>query len=125
MASIYRGSSAEIWCGESHGSVSVFTLTEGVVTSQEVLNHHDPVVENAEVLQIVGAKNSPSGAKSGNPKLVNNCVVATITNTFIKEIQSGLSIRTKRVLLSVWFSVPEKGGLGIRTRGVLVSVLYR
>ena len=72
VASIYRGSSAEIWCGESHGSVSVFTLTEGVVTSQEVLNHHDPVVENAEVLQIVGAKNSPAGAKSGNPKLVNN-----------------------------------------------------
>ena len=63
MASIHRGQSAEIWCGESHGSISVFTLTEGVVTSQEIVNHHDPVVENAEVLQIVSAK---SGATSGN-----------------------------------------------------------
>jgi hypothetical protein len=28
------------------------------VTSQEVANHHDPVVENAEVLQIIGAPSS-------------------------------------------------------------------
>ena len=48
------------------------------MTSQEVLNHHDPVVENAEVLQIVGAINSPAGAKSGNPKLVNNREVVKV-----------------------------------------------
>ena len=42
----------EIWCGESHGSISVFTLTEGVVTSKEVINHNDPPVENVEVLQV-------------------------------------------------------------------------
>ena len=73
VASIHRGLFAEIWCGESHGSVSVFTLTEGVVTSQDVLNHHDPVVENAEVLQIVAAVNSPLAARTGNPKLVISC----------------------------------------------------
>jgi hypothetical protein len=70
VASIHRGLSAEIWCAESHGSISVFTLTDGVVTSQEVLNHHDPVVENAEVLQIVAACNSPLAAKTDNIKLV-------------------------------------------------------
>lgn len=50
----------EVWCGQSHGSITVYTLTGSgaVVTSQEVVNHHDPVVENVEVLQIVSA--SPS-----------------------------------------------------------------
>jgi hypothetical protein len=42
----------EIWCGESHGAISVFTLRDGIVTSQEVINHNDPVVENVEVFQV-------------------------------------------------------------------------
>ena len=70
MASINRNEFAEIWCGESHGAISVFTLTEGVVTSQEVVNHHDPVVENAEVLQIVSAKTSLGAIKPATSKLV-------------------------------------------------------
>lgn len=42
--------------GESHGAVSVFTLTDGIVISQEVINHNDPPVENIEVLQVISDK---------------------------------------------------------------------
>ena len=47
------GSLTEIWCGLSHGVISVFTLKDGVVTGQQVINHNDPVIENVEVLQVV------------------------------------------------------------------------
>ncbi len=57
--------SAEIWCGESHGAVSVFTLMEGVVTSQEVVNHNDPVVDNLEVLQVISARDGDGGSSGG------------------------------------------------------------
>jgi hypothetical protein len=43
----------DIWCGLSQGAISVFTLTDGVVTSQKVINHNDPIVDNVEVLQVV------------------------------------------------------------------------
>merc|ERR1712212_1383653 len=41
-------SSVEIWCGESHGAIAIFTLTgsSAVVTSQEIINHNNPVIEN-------------------------------------------------------------------------------
>ena len=48
----------EIWCGESHGAISVFTMRDGVVTSQEVINHNDPVVENVEVFQVISDSES-------------------------------------------------------------------
>ena len=48
----------EIWCGLGHGSISVFTLKDGVVVSQQVINHHDPVIENVEVLQVLAAEDA-------------------------------------------------------------------
>ena len=50
-------SKIEIWCGESHGSIAIFTLTDdAVVTSQALINHHEPVLEDVEVLQVVSNK---------------------------------------------------------------------
>ena len=44
-------------CGESHGAIAIFTLTgsNAVVTSQEIINHNNPVIENVEVLQIISS----------------------------------------------------------------------
>ena len=44
-------------CGESHGAIAIFTLTgsSAVVTSQEIINHNNPVIENVEVLQIISS----------------------------------------------------------------------
>ena len=47
--------------GESHGAVSVFTLKDGIVISQEVINHNDPPVENIEVLQVLSDKDEKGG----------------------------------------------------------------
>ena len=60
-SSLVKANSAahvEIWCGESHGAISVFTMRDGVVTSQEVVNHNDPVVENVEVFQVISESES-------------------------------------------------------------------
>ena len=60
-SSLVKSNSAahvEIWCGESHGAISVFTMRDGVVTSQEVVNHNDPVVENVEVFQVISESES-------------------------------------------------------------------
>ena len=58
VTSLVKSKSAhvEIWCGESHGAISVFTMKDGVVTSLEVVNHNDPVVENVEVFQVSVAR---------------------------------------------------------------------
>ena len=48
----------EIWCGLGHGAISVFTLKDGVVVSQQVINHHEPVIENIEVLQVLAANDT-------------------------------------------------------------------
>lgn len=55
LASMVQGNQdmVEIWCGLSQGAIAVFTMKEGVVTSQAVINHNDPVVDNVEVLQVV------------------------------------------------------------------------
>lgn len=64
VTSINRGKSVEIWCGESHGALSVFTLKDGIVTSQEVINHHDPVIENIEVLHVISQEYKGSSNES-------------------------------------------------------------
>ena len=53
VASIHNNNLTEIWCGLSHGVISVFTLKDGVVTGQQVINHNDPMIENVEVLQVI------------------------------------------------------------------------
>ena len=52
-------------CGESHGAIAIFTLTgsNAVVTSQEIINHNNPVIENVEVLQIISSTSLRSVSK--------------------------------------------------------------
>ncbi|GFG37598.1 hypothetical protein Cfor_12684 [Coptotermes formosanus] len=45
----------ELWCGESNGSISIFTICENIVTSHEIVNHYEPVIENINVLNLVSA----------------------------------------------------------------------
>jgi hypothetical protein len=43
----------ELWCGQSNGSISIFTIHENVVTSQDIVNHYEPMIENINVLNLV------------------------------------------------------------------------
>jgi len=43
----------ELWCGESNGSISIFTICENIVTSHEIVNHYEPVIDNINVLNLV------------------------------------------------------------------------
>lgn len=43
----------ELWCGESNGSISIFTIRENIVTSHEIVNHYEPMIENINVLNLV------------------------------------------------------------------------
>lgn len=45
----------ELWCGESHGNISIFTIRENIVTSQEVVNHYDPIIDNLDVLHLTSS----------------------------------------------------------------------
>ncbi|XP_034249520.1 leucine-rich repeat serine/threonine-protein kinase 1 isoform X2 [Thrips palmi] len=55
----------ELWCGEDHGNVSVYTIHDNVVTGHDVLQHPDQDQDNAEVRHLVSAaESSPSSAPS-------------------------------------------------------------
>lgn len=43
----------ELWCGQSNGSISIFTICENIVTSHEIVNHYEPVIDNINVMNIV------------------------------------------------------------------------
>lgn len=51
----------ELWCGESRGSISIFTIKDNIVSSQEVVNHYEPMIENLEVLHLISS-HSPAYA---------------------------------------------------------------
>ncbi|CAG0890372.1 unnamed protein product [Darwinula stevensoni] len=44
--------SCELWCGQSEGLLSVFTLRGGMVTAQDVAVHSDPLIDKLDVLQV-------------------------------------------------------------------------
>jgi len=43
----------ELWCGETNGSISIFTICENIVTSHEIVNHYEPMIDNINVLNLV------------------------------------------------------------------------
>ncbi|KAG8224987.1 hypothetical protein J437_LFUL005998 [Ladona fulva] len=45
----------ELWCGESKGNISIYRICDGMVTSQEIVNHCEPIIERLEVLHLVSA----------------------------------------------------------------------
>lgn len=50
----YLFSSCELWCGQTQGKISIYSATDSVVTSQEIVYHYDPIVDNLDVYQLVG-----------------------------------------------------------------------
>ncbi|XP_043222191.1 leucine-rich repeat serine/threonine-protein kinase 1-like isoform X1 [Amphibalanus amphitrite] len=52
----------EIWCGQSGGAVSVFTLEDQVVVSQEAINHYEPPIPNIDVLRLLSPAESQVSA---------------------------------------------------------------
>ncbi|KAK7861679.1 hypothetical protein R5R35_005355 [Gryllus longicercus] len=55
LTAIFReqGRVCELWCGEAQGNISIFTIRENIVTSHDVVNHYDPIIENICVLNLV------------------------------------------------------------------------
>jgi len=54
-----RCSKCELWCGQSGGSISVFVLGDGIVSSQDYVNHYEPPLAGLEVLQMVATDDLP------------------------------------------------------------------
>ncbi|XP_044740580.1 leucine-rich repeat serine/threonine-protein kinase 1 isoform X2 [Chrysoperla carnea] len=52
------GRIVEIWCGESGGRISIYTMKDQVVSSHETINHFDPIVEGVNVLQLISSNNT-------------------------------------------------------------------
>ncbi|XP_069680319.1 leucine-rich repeat serine/threonine-protein kinase 1 isoform X2 [Periplaneta americana] len=48
-----QGRVCELWCGESNGNISIFTIRENIVTGHEIVNHYEPMIENINVLNLV------------------------------------------------------------------------
>ena len=48
-------SQVEIWCGQSEGTMAIFSLTDSVVTNQDILNH---TLEQSEVMQVVSTEDN-------------------------------------------------------------------
>ncbi|CAB0014704.1 unnamed protein product [Nesidiocoris tenuis] len=45
----------ELWCGESNGAISVYTLEDSIVANYENLNHYNPVIANVDVVKLVSS----------------------------------------------------------------------
>ncbi|XP_049820088.1 leucine-rich repeat serine/threonine-protein kinase 1 isoform X2 [Aethina tumida] len=56
-ASLENSSACELWCGESNGQISIYTIKDQVVAGQEVLNHYQPVIEKVDVMNLVAVDN--------------------------------------------------------------------
>uniref|UniRef100_T1IVJ9 non-specific serine/threonine protein kinase n=1 Tax=Strigamia maritima TaxID=126957 RepID=T1IVJ9_STRMM len=55
-----RTENCELWCGQSHGMISIFAQREGVIISQEIVNHYEPALDNSDVLQLVASNENGS-----------------------------------------------------------------
>ncbi|XP_046393381.1 leucine-rich repeat serine/threonine-protein kinase 1 [Ischnura elegans] len=60
----------ELWCGESKGNISIYTIRDGMVTSQETVNHCEPIIERLEVLHLVSASSPATDSESGEESSV-------------------------------------------------------
>jgi hypothetical protein len=47
----------ELWTGERAGQMTVYTIDDGTVVSQESINHYEPHIDAVEVLLIEGHSN--------------------------------------------------------------------
>lgn len=47
----------ELWCGESDGQISIYTIKEHTVAGHEILNHYQPVIEKVDVMNMISVGN--------------------------------------------------------------------
>ncbi len=45
----------ELWCGESNGNISIFTMNENSVVAHDVINHFETPMPNVEVMQMISS----------------------------------------------------------------------
>lgn len=48
----------ELWCGESQGQITIYTLKELNVVGQELMNHYQPVITDVNVMNLVSVDNT-------------------------------------------------------------------
>ncbi|KAJ8934094.1 hypothetical protein NQ318_004975 [Aromia moschata] len=60
MCAVFNGEedTCELWCGESNGQISIYTIRDHVVASHEILNHYQPIIEKVDVMNLVSVDNN-------------------------------------------------------------------
>ncbi|XP_031347203.1 leucine-rich repeat serine/threonine-protein kinase 1-like isoform X2 [Photinus pyralis] len=53
-----EGTVCELWCGQSHGQISIYSIKDHIVTNHEIINHFQSVIESANVLNLIANENS-------------------------------------------------------------------
>ncbi|XP_049858112.1 leucine-rich repeat serine/threonine-protein kinase 1 isoform X1 [Schistocerca gregaria] len=55
VTAVFRdnGIECELWCGESQGSISIYTIRDNIVMAHKIINHYEPVIENVNVLNLI------------------------------------------------------------------------
>ncbi|KAF5269398.1 hypothetical protein FQA39_LY18908 [Lamprigera yunnana] len=53
-----NGLVCELWCGQSHGQISIYSIKEHVVNNHEYINHFEPMIENVNVLNVIACEYS-------------------------------------------------------------------
>lgn len=48
----------ELWCGESQGQISIYTLKDHAVVGREIINHYHPVIADVNVMNLVAGDNT-------------------------------------------------------------------
>ncbi|XP_071051470.1 leucine-rich repeat serine/threonine-protein kinase 1 isoform X2 [Onthophagus taurus] len=43
----------ELWCGQSEGQISIYSIKDHGVVSQEIVNHYQPIIETVQVKKLV------------------------------------------------------------------------
>ncbi|XP_050515571.1 leucine-rich repeat serine/threonine-protein kinase 1 isoform X2 [Diabrotica virgifera virgifera] len=50
--------SCELWCGESDGQISIYTIKDQVVAGHELVNHYQPVIAKVDVMNIIAVESN-------------------------------------------------------------------
>ncbi|XP_056637900.1 leucine-rich repeat serine/threonine-protein kinase 1 isoform X1 [Diorhabda sublineata] len=53
-----KQSFCELWCGESDGQISIYTVKDHVVANHEVVNHYQPIIEKVDVMNIISVESN-------------------------------------------------------------------
>ncbi|CAG9859264.1 unnamed protein product [Phyllotreta striolata] len=48
-----KESCCELWCGESDGQISIYSIKDNVVAGHEIVNHYQPIIDKVDVMNII------------------------------------------------------------------------